>query len=301
MKLKSLFIFFILFINLAFSQNKKELENKLIGIENEISNIKLNLINTNSILAQVSKSNLDLEKLVREQSDIIYKLSKQNDSLLIAYKIKNEPYLIKNPNNQKDSIIYLIQSYLASENLEKRLNFVLHPEIVKSKMQKHYSGFYRQIKIKKENIFLQEYDLIDNNLIKVNIDGSNIFYVKKIKNEFKIDWEASIGFNTISLRTFRANLGNEPTEFRVYASISNYYNYNYKNSQSNYWSVEISNDENIFGYVAKNSAEGKKIYEILKDGKIHQLILEVKIDATQDHSGDTAIITKFVKDGWSKE
>jgi hypothetical protein len=54
-------------------------------------------------------------------------------------------------------------------------------------------------------------------------------------------------------------------------------------------------------YISKSSAEGKKLYEILKDGKTHALILELKIDDTEDNSGNISIITRVVKDGWSKE
>ena len=38
------------------------------------------------------------------------------------------------------------------------------------------------------------------------------------------------------------------------------------------------------------------MYEILKDGKEHQLILEIRIE-----SEDYSLITKFINEGWSKE
>ena len=104
--------------------------------------------------------------------------------------------------------------------------------------------------------------------------------------------------------TYKANLSTQPTEFRVKASIGSYHFSNYRDAKDTHWNVEINDNQGnrISGcYIGKSSIEGKKLYEILKDGKTHSLILELKIDAAEDNFGNIAIITKVVKDGWSKE
>ena len=58
--------------------------------------------------------------------------------------------------------------------------------------------------------------------------NTQILYCKKTSNGFKIDWEATRGYNPVSFRTFKANFSSQPTEFRVYANLYNYYNYNWK-------------------------------------------------------------------------
>jgi len=310
MKTVTLMIFSLLIVSLTFAQSKKDMEQNILqheekikNLESEIINIKNNLTNTTTTLGLVSKSNLDLEKLVKEQSLLIEKLIKQNDSLLIVFKVNKDVDYVTTPKNEEDSIIFLIQSYYACKKWEDRLAFVLKPETVKSSMNAFYTDNYKSKIITKEKISIQGSDYKNNESFKVVIDGFTIIYCKKTSDGFKIDWEASVGYNPISMKTFRANLSTQPTEFRVSATIGTYYNYNYRHAKNTHWNVSISdNDGNSISgcYISKSSAEGKRLYEILKDGKRHALILEIKIDATESDAGNIAIITKVIKEGWSK-
>ena len=311
MKKMTLMIFSLLSVSLTFAQSKKDMEQNILhleekfkNLESEITNIKNNLTNTTTTLGLVSKSNLDLEKLVQAQSRQIEKLIKQNDSLLIVFKVKKDTDFVTIPKNEEDSIIYLIQSYYSCKKWEDRLAFILKPEIVKSSMKGYYTDNYKSSTVTKDNISIQGSGYKINESFKVIIDGDIIIYCKKTNDGFKIDWEASAGFNPVSMKTFKANLSTQPTEFRVNATISNYYNYNYIDSQNTHWNVLIKDIERntIIGcYISKSSAEGKKLYDILKDGKTHALILELKIDDTENKSGNTSIITRVAKVGWSKE
>jgi hypothetical protein len=310
MKFIKLMILLLFIVNTAFAQSKKETEQKILlleekakNLDNEIINIKTNLINTVTTLGLVSKSNTDLEKQVKDQNLLIEKLIKQNDSLLIVFKVNKEADFVITPKNEEDSIIFLIQSYKACKKWEDRLAYVLKPESVKPYMKEYYSDNYKSSIIKKDLISIQGGGYQTNESFKVLLDGSTNFYCKKTNDGFKIDWEASSGYNPISMKTYMANLSSVPSEFRVKANIDTYYNYNYRDAQNTHWSISTydPNDGRISCYISKSSLEGKKIYEILKDGKNHDLILEIKIDATEDNSGGIGIITKFVKEGWSKE
>lgn len=310
MKSIAVIILSLLFVNLVFAQNKKEMEQKILQLEektkyleNEIVNIKTNVTNTTTTLSLVSKSNLELEKIVTEQSILIKKLVKQNDSLLIVLQIKKDTDIISTPKNEEDSIVYLIQSYSACKKWEDRTAYVLKPETVTQYMKEYYSDRYKPKVIKKDEISVQGAGFKTNEVFKVIAD-KNVFYCKKTSSGFRIDWMASTGFNTVSLKTFKANLSTQPTELRVKASIGSYYNYNYRDAKNSHWNVSIEDIDynSIAGcYISKSSAEGKKLYEILKDGKSHALIIELKIDSSGDNSGNIAIITKLVKEGWSKE
>jgi len=310
MKTMTLMIFSLLVVSLTFAQSKKDMEQNILqlqekikNLESEITNIKTNLTNTTTTLGLVSKSNLDLEKLVKDQSILIEKLIKQNDSLLIVFKVKKDADFVSTPKNEEDSIIYLIQSYYACKKWEDRLAFVLKPETAKPSMKVYYTDNYKYSTITKDEISIQGSGYKINESFKVVISGYTIIYCKKTNDGFKIDWEASAGLNPVSMKTFKANLSTQPTEFRVNATIGTYYNYNFSDAKNTHWNVNIEDKEgnNIRGcYISKSSAEGKKLYEILKDGKTHALILELKIDATENNSGGIAIITKVVKDGWSK-
>lgn len=310
MKSIKLMIFLLFTVNSTYAQSKKETEQKILlleekakNLDSEIINIKTNLINTVTTLGLVSKSNTDLEKQVKDQNILIEKLIKQNDSLLIVFKVNKEADFVITPKNEEDSIIFLIQSYYACKKWEDRLAYVLKPESVKPKMKEYYSDNYKSSIIKKDRISIQGGGYQSNESFKVVLDRSTNFYCKKINDGFKIDWEASIGYNPISMKTYKANLSTVPSEFLVKASIGTTYFYNYRDAQITHWNIMTSDEDgnSIYCYITKSSLEGKKIYEILKDGESHEMILELKIDATENNSGSIGIITKFVKEGWSKE
>jgi hypothetical protein len=328
MKTIPIFILSLLTLNPIFSQSKKDLEQSILqleekiknlekqleqntlqlgeknkNLENEIANIKLNLTNTITTMGLVSKSNLDLEQQVKNQRVIIEKLIKQNDSLLASSRVKKDDGLITNPQTEEDSIISIIQSYYLCKKWEDRLAYVLKPDLVKPLMQSYYADYSLEPRIiKKDNLLIQGANFKNNELFKV-VGGDLVFYFKKTTSGIKMDWEGSVGYNSISMKAFKATLNTVPTAFRVHATIGNSYYFNYGDASSTHWNVQVDNDDDrISGcYISKNSAEGKKLYEILKDGKKHKLILEIKIDSSSDNSGNTAIITKVVKEGWSKE
>jgi hypothetical protein len=206
-------------------------------LNSEITNIKNNLTNTTTTLGLVSKSNLDLEKLVQAQSRQIEKLIKQNDSLLIFFKVKKDTDFVTIPKNEEDSIIYLIQSYYSCKKWEDRLAFILKPEIVKSSMKGYYTDNYKSSTVTKDDISIQGSGYKINESFKVVISRYTILYCKKTNDGFKIDWEASAGFNPVSMKTFKASLSTQPTEFRVNATIGTYYNFKYSDAKTTHWNV----------------------------------------------------------------
>jgi hypothetical protein len=209
MKTIAVMIISLLIVNLTFAQSKKELDEKILqleeklkSLENEMTNLKTNLTNTTTTLGLVSKSNIDLEKLVKDQSLLIEKLIKQNDSLLTVFKVKKDADFVTNPKNEEDSIIFLLQSYYSCKKWEDRLGYVLKPESVQPSMKEYYTDNYKSRTIKKDEISIQGAGYKPNETFKVVVSGSNIIYCKKTVDGFKIDWEATTGYNPKSFEEF---------------------------------------------------------------------------------------------------
>lgn len=307
MKLITIILFSVLMVNPVFSQSKKDLEKDLVelqektkNLEREIENLNTNLSATISSLELVSKNNLDLNKVVKDQDIIIEKLIKQKDSLLLISNANKNAGFVSSPMNVEDSIVFVIQSYFSSKKWEDRLDYVLNPSIVKPLMNSYYTDNFKSNTINKNIISIQGENHEINELFKVIIDGDYILYLKKTVDGFKIDWEASTGQNPISMKIFIAQSNSKPAIFRVKAEIGDYYNFNYRDAKNTHWNITINdNHYNVISgcYVSKSSEEGEKIYQILKDGKQHHLILEIKMD----NSGKNATITKVIKEGWSYE
>ena len=293
----------LLLVSLSFAQSKKEMEEtvfkldeKTKSLENEILNIKTNLSNTNTTLGLVSKSNLDLEKIVSAQSLLIKKLINQNDSLLKAFSQKKVTDVIESPQNEADSIVFLIQSYYNSKKWEDRLAFVLNAETVKQHMKDYYSGQYLPAKVLNENIAIQgsNFKLNESFLVQARTREGTI-YVKKTADGFKIDWDATMGYNPISIKAFELGGNAQSSEFRVTAKFTNAYPW------EGYYTLYLSdNNSGIYSFISKSSVEGKKLFEILKDGNEQPLFLQIKSDNSLVEDTTVGIITKVVAKGWSK-
>lgn len=300
------FIYIVSIIPIS-AQNKKELISKIAEIETKnielkktIESLDLQIKNNSSSINILSNSIENISKTVSQNSNNINKLNKRTDSLsFLTDKNDNNP-LITNPKSKDDSIKYCVQQYLASKNWQKRLDFIVNPEENKSKLQARYGNSAIQNIINKNNINITQFTFKEKDYFNVNAGKNFQYYVIKSNNNYKIDWEASIGYNKSSIKTLKATLSRIPTTFRVFAELDNFYTHNSKYKQNTHWNVKVYNRnyDVILCYILKSSSSGKKIFDILKDGKKHKLIIELKLDTREDKSGGTGIITKLISESW---
>lgn len=311
MKSITLLIVSLLIVNTSFTQSKKDMEEKIVqleektkNLESEIISIKTNLTNTTTTLGLLSKNYLDLEKLVKDQELLINKLIKQNDSLLKLNKGKQEEEFVSTPKNEEDSIILMIQSYFACKKWEDRLSYVLNPETVKSSMQDYYKDDYKQYKIIRDEINIQGSGYKMNEVFKFNAKN-RIVYCKKTAEGFKIDWEASTGHNPKSFPDFLSEKSKKPTTFRMYLQITDGYNEAYNITPNDYYAFIAHTENGGFEtvYMKKSTPGASELKKQVADGKNHQVIIEVafKTMNSEYYTDDFIFISKFLSSDWTKK
>lgn len=203
----------------------------------------------------------------------------------------------------------VVESYLKAKDWQERLKYVLDPDKVRPLMERHYGN----IDLEMEKIKVNPSKQINDQWVEVgatfsgkNIYGATVsntasYYLKKTSTGHKIDWEASIGHNSMTTAAFKAQKPKEPIRFRVKAKLSNNYfsiSNVYRNSL---WSVELKDGrENpiAYGYIEKELEDGKRLYEVLKDGEEHHIILIIKYPKGMRPGDDVVLIDKFVYNGW---
>jgi len=320
MKTIQLICIFLLSVPFSFSQSKKDLQvqvdslvyqikkfesqqlniiEKNKTIENELKNLQLNLTNVTTTMSFVSKSNLELENIVKSQTALIQKLSNQNDSLLKVFNVSGEPKFILSPQNETDSIIYVIQQYYKAKKWEDRLPFVLNSDAMKPLMAEAYKDKFNSYSFEKSQINVPGSNFTISKTFKVFVDGITV-YIKKTKDGFKIDWEATFGYNPKSIAAFKSEKSTTPTTFRTTINLNDFYWENYGLTKNNYLALRMDEVGICFISVSNNGLTELK--KILADGKEHQLIIEAqyKIFSNEYDSIEQVIITKFIKDGWDK-
>jgi hypothetical protein len=201
----------------------------------------------------------------------------------------------------------IVKAYLDATHWEDRLQYVKNPNQVKPFMERQYKNAQlpsaydpQSIKAKSLAEAPLEWYRVDVNL--KNVNGQlfpNIVYVTHTTDGYKIDWEASLGFNPITLVAYRAALRAEPTVFRLIAELDDYYNYDFRDSKDTHYSILLYDytGQKIHGYIEKRSASGKTLFDFLSDGKPHKVIVKLLYpDAARDAS--VTNITDIVAYKW---
>lgn len=216
------------------AQSKKELgamiqnlENEITTLKNDVTNLKNENVNLSDKLKNEENKVANQEttiKLLQERiglieksnslsiTDIEKKLSEMEKKLVAT--IKADPNaIITDPQNEEDSIISVIQQYYTAKRLEDRLPFVYNPEKVKPLMQKYYTDGINRKTIDKTELSIpgQNYKVGD----KFFVTGFGIVAMRKTKEGFKIDWEATEGYNATTLDNYHAEKRTERVLWRM--------------------------------------------------------------------------------------
>lgn len=209
----------------------------------------------------------------------------------------------------------IIKSYIEVSTWEDKLKYVLHPDDEKSKMEKYYKDFKPVSgKIKYDFKEINKYDSYTACFTQITYpdnSSTNVQYILIKENDtYKIDWEASVVYNEMSWAEFKASKPKNPLKFRACLKLDSYYNYEFKNKENDYWSINLSeinfnsfdgsNLLNIYGYVKKDSEAGKKLFEYLKDGKTKIAIIELKYPHTNENNSNCVEISNLITIGISE-
>jgi hypothetical protein len=105
-------------------------------------------------------------------------------------------------------------------------------------------------------------------------------YLVNTKDGLKVDWAANTGYNPVGFTAWAAGTDRELT-LRVWAALSGYYNYQYGEAQGTHYSLGLVEEvgdraKDFNGYVPKDSDLGRRLFEIVRDGRPHKLIVTIE-------------------------
>lgn len=190
-------------------------------------------------------------------------------------------YALTKPN--RDSAISTLHAYLSAPSWRDRIPLVL-PSTSLPRMEAYY-GDERVWQIPKFKILTDDEPTPSPTgyvsvVADVNEDRTvETYYLKKTDSGYFVDWDSSVGINPISPKEFKATRPSGPVRFRVIAELSNYYNYGYKGAGPIAYSVRVLDVDGSsfgYGYVMKNTDAGRRLFEKLKDGKTHPVVLDLE-------------------------
>ena len=203
----------------------------------------------------------------------------------------------------------LVSDYFKAE-YKDRYAFVMDGERLKPIMATHYAD--RPALPAATTVVLDEFKLIKPGVGFAAISLQGVHRGQKLSvpakavlrfagGKWRIDWPATAGHNQLPLKVFTATAPEKPVTLRVTAELSTYFNYQYRNLRETHWSFQLrepNSGEFIHGYAEKESAEGKRLFALLQDGKQHDITVSVYCTG---QVGSVAEIAKVVSESWLAE
>lgn len=157
----------------------------------------------------------------------------------------------------------------------ERYLFTTTGETSKPVMDKYYrASMHRPVR----NVRVLSMKQIDADHWIVDLSGSefDILYVEIKDRSVLIEWEASVGLWSIPPKTVVAVGPTEPIIARTKAQLSDYYNYEFGESQNRAAFQSVSLDSGIHGYVRRGTEAHRDLMDILSDGNEHQVTLQLR-------------------------
>ncbi len=185
----------------------------------------------------------------------------------------------------------VVRRYRNENTIEGRAKYVLHPEETLPRMREHYGrrplsadSFRIEDAVPMPEVAGGDWVSVTvvvrgKNAYGAEVEQSDDYFLRRVDEDYKIDWEASVGHSELTLEAFKAQRPMTPTRFRILAKLSNYYNYEFRQAQGSHYSIELDGPRvpaDLNGFVARNSPAGVALYGLLKDGRTHPVTLKLR-------------------------
>ncbi|MBM4028686.1 MAG: hypothetical protein FJ280_25305 [Planctomycetes bacterium] len=105
----------------------------------------------------------------------------------------------------------------------------------------------------------------------------------------------------MSAEEFRATKPTTPILMRVWGKLDDYYNYEFGTADKVAWSIRVSDYKGSalgHGYLKKDTDAGKQVFNILRDGKEHKMVVEINCLPRAENGSVFVISSVKALDRW---
>lgn len=204
----------------------------------------------------------------------------------------------------------VVQDFLATDSIEKKLPLVRFPEKVLPLMDLWYKG-------RPDRPVVATRDELSESLTKIlYIDGVKLivitmlvqpeeeyrlYAVEATANEgFKVDWETAVGWQAMTVEEFIKGKPTTPQPFRVQAAPGDYYNGEY--SDESFWfAVNLTYpgnaDFHLYGYVERASLAGQQLMRLLGYAETKDKDGNTSWELVQAQSAPVILALAYLREG----
>ena len=241
-------------------------------------------------------------------------LSVSNNYIEPIFKEVIKDISISLTNEERDTCMDIIKSFLDNSGDIKIEDLILHPKITMPRINEglygpggeSYEGIVNSVKREINGKFI-----ILLNLKVTNELRSRTFAFEQTQESIKMNWEVSFGHQIMTVSDFIKTKPKEAQKFRVTLRLGDYYSHLY-NNDSIWQCLEVTypNDElsKIFAYVKRDSRLGADIINQLKPTEsilrstevrpeLLTVIAKLQFNDNSDQSNQVEL-KEILKDNW---
>ncbi|TKD03391.1 hypothetical protein [Polyangium fumosum] len=197
----------------------------------------------------------------------------------------------------------IVRDYLNQDSCLDRAKFILDPEANRAALAEHYKD-QKDCKKPFESIEadgcakMNEGDYCSVEVV-FGKNKRDYYHFKKTAEGLKLDWRSSVGYNPVSLPFFRTQRLKGTYLFRVWAKLTDYYNFDYDDAEQTHQSIELRDPDGaaITGYIRRDAPTAAALLDVLKDGKEHGVMVELRYPPESKDSSVVGI-ERFVAERW---
>ncbi len=106
----------------------------------------------------------------------------------------------------------------------------------------------------------------------------------------------------MSFAAFQAQRSRKPQLFRVWAKLTNYYNFDYDDAEKTHQSIELrdNNRAALTSYIRRTAPTTPALLEVLKDGDSHPVIVELRY-LPGSREASVVEIERFLAERWRQQ
>jgi hypothetical protein len=201
-----------------------------------------------------------------------------------------------------ESAADVLRKYWGAERCSDRTEFILSPDENKKFLDEHYrNGCSSKFTISDSAPCEKELGVGKSCLIDAKDErGQGHYYCMTLtEGGFKVDWQCSVGFSPIPIAAFKAQRApKSESTVRAIVRLSDMFPYEVRQAQDQLLSIYVGDEtgNSLYALVKKDSEDGKKFFDALKDGRNHALTVKISYPE-RINSADYAL-GFWVKDGW---
>jgi hypothetical protein len=184
---------------------------------------------------------------------------------------------------EEEAVKDLLLKYSSVATCMDRLPLVLHGEANRKVLETYYKT-RSDCKLRQEKIDVSDCKSVDGNRYCYPVatwrgkNHESHYCVVKSPQGYLIDWRCSVGYTPVPLVTFTAqHVLSEPSLFRLYARLSDVYKAEFSKALRTHHALTLRDRDGktVQGYLARASVDAAKVFDELKDGKEHALVVEL--------------------------